>query len=119
MSLSMTSASDLVARLNRGETTSVELTQACLASIQMQDDQIGAFLSTQSDSALALAKAIDEKRKAGQPVGKLAGLPIAIKDNICTLGQRTTCASRVLETFVPPYDAHVVERLKAADAVIV
>ena len=113
------SAIELIGRLNRCEVTSVELTQQSLQAITVQDANIRAFLSTNADTALAQAKAIDEKRKAGQPVGKLAGLPIAIKDNMCTLGLKTTCASRILENFVPPYDAGVVEKLKAADAVLV
>jgi aspartyl-tRNA(Asn)/glutamyl-tRNA(Gln) amidotransferase subunit A len=95
------------------------LTQACLDSIAAQDSNIRAFLSTNGEAALGQAKAIDEKRKAGQPVGRLGGLPIAIKDNMCTLGVKTTCASRILENFVPPYDAGVVEKLKAADAVLI
>jgi aspartyl-tRNA(Asn)/glutamyl-tRNA(Gln) amidotransferase subunit A len=113
------STADLVIRLQRGETTSVELTKASLAAIQAQDKQIGAFLSVNADAALAQARAVDEKRQAGQSVGKLAGLPIAIKDNMCTRGVPTTCASRMLENFIPPYDAHVIERLKTADAVII
>ena len=113
------SATELVARLNRGEVTSVELTQLSLQAITAQDANIRAFLTTNADAALAQAELIDEKRKASQPVGKLAGVPIAIKDNMCTLGVKTTCASRILENFVPPYDAGVVEKLKAADAVLV
>ncbi len=113
------STTELVARLNRGEVTSVELTQQSLQAITAQDSNILAFLSMNADSALAQAKSIDEKRKAGQPVGKLAGLPIALKDNMCVTGVKTTCASRILEDFIPPYDAGVVERLKAADAVLV
>ena len=114
-----TSAVDLTTRLNRGETTSVDLTQACLQTINNQDATIRAFLLVNADKALAQAKAIDEKRKSGQPIGKLVGLPIALKDNMCVTGVKTTCASRILENFVSPYDAGVVEKLKAADAVIV
>src|SRR5262245_28937906 len=64
------------------------------------------------------AAAVDAKRKAGQPLGKLAGVPVAIKDVLCIKGVRTTCSSKILENFVPPYDAHVVERLVAEDAVL-
>ncbi len=113
------SATDLLALLNRGDVTSVELTEQSLQTIAVRDADIRAFLSTNADAAIAQAKAIDEKRKAGQPVGKLAGLPIAIKDNLCVIGTKTTCASRILENFIPPYDAGVIEKLKAADAVIV
>ncbi len=114
-----TSAIALIDRLNRGDVTSFELTDASLNAIASQDSNIRAFLSVNADAALAQAKAIDERRKAGQTVGKLAGLPIAVKDNMCTLGVKTTCASRILENFVPPYDASVVEKLRAADAVLV
>ena len=113
------SAIELAAQLNRRDVTSLELTEASLQAISSRDTNIRAFLSTSADAALAQAKAIDEKRKAGQPVGKLAGLPIALKDNLCVTGMKTTCASRILENFVAPYDAGVVEKLKAADAVIV
>jgi len=70
-------------------------------------------------AALARAEAIDRRRKAGQPLGRLAGLPVAIKDLLCTAGEPTTCASRILENFRPPYDATVISRLKAADAVLI
>ena len=119
MTVSSLSAVELIGQLNRGDVTSLELTEASLNSIAARDADIRAFLSTNAEAALAQAKAIDEKRKAGQPIGKLAGLPIAIKDNMCVIGTKTTCASRILENFVPPYDAGVIEKLKAADAVIV
>ena len=61
---------------------------------------------------------MDAKRKAGRPLGALAGVPVAVKDVLCTKGVPTTCGSKMLENFVPPYDAHVVERLRAADAVL-
>lgn len=110
---------DAIAQLNRGETSSVALTEACLQAISAHDPNIRAFLSINADAALAQAKAVDDKRKAGQPVGKLAGLPVAVKDNMCVTGTKTTCASRILENFVPPYDAGAIEKLKAADAVII
>ena len=119
MTVSSQSAVELIGQLNRGDVTSLELTEASLNSIAARDADIRAFLSTNAEAALAQAKAIDERRKAGQPIGKLAGLPIAIKDNMCVIGTKTTCASRILENFVPPYDAGVIEKLKAADAVIV
>jgi aspartyl-tRNA(Asn)/glutamyl-tRNA(Gln) amidotransferase subunit A len=110
---------DLTRRLARGELRSVELTTACLAAIDEYDGAVGAFLAVNRDAALARAEAIDRKRRAGQPVGRLAGLPVAIKDVLCTAGERTTCASLMLEGFVPPYDAHVIERLRAEDAVLI
>ncbi|HTN77985.1 MAG TPA: Asp-tRNA(Asn)/Glu-tRNA(Gln) amidotransferase subunit GatA, partial [Pirellulaceae bacterium] len=71
------------------------------------------------EAALAKAKSVDERRAAGQPVGLLGGLPVAIKDVICTQGEVTTCGSKMLEKFVPPYNATVVEKLQAADAVLI
>src|SRR5690348_13871959 len=97
-------ATELLASLNSGELTSVDITRACLSQIERHDTRIGAFLRVDVDSALAQAEAIDRRRKSGQPVGKLAGLPVAIKDNLCTAGEPTTCASRMLENFRPPYD---------------
>ena len=119
MSLTRETSSELLARLDRGEVGSVELTTAYLDAIGSRDGQIGAFLSIDRDGALAQSKKIDEARAGGQPLGKLAGLPVAVKDVLCTRGQLTTCASKMLESFVPPYDADVVRRLKAADAVLI
>ena len=78
-----------------------------------------AFLRVDPAAALARAEEIDRRRKAGKPLGRLAGLPVAVKDVLCTQGEPTTCASRMLENFRPPYDATVVARLKAADAVLI
>ena len=78
-----------------------------------------AFLRVDPEAALARAEEIDRRRAAGQPLGRLAGLPVAIKDVLCTQGEPTTCASRILENFRPPYDATVIARLKAADAVLI
>ena len=112
-------AASLLRLLNDGEATSVEITQAYLDQIKKHDDEVGAFLSVNSDAALEVAADVDRRRKAGEQLGKLAGLPVAIKDVLCTDGEKTTCGSKMLENFCPPYDATVVEKLKAADAVIV
>ncbi len=117
MSLVRQTATELLERLNRGEVTSVELTQAFLDQIERCDGQVKAFLRVDPPRALERAGEIDARRRAGKPLGRLAGLPVAIKDLLCTQGEVTTCGSRMLENFVPPYDATVIARLKAADAV--
>lgn len=119
MSITSATASELLAKMNAGEVSSEEITAACLAEIARRDESINAFLSLQGETALETAREVDRKRKAGEPLGKLAGIPIALKDNICATGATTTCASRMLEAFTPPYDAHIVERLRAADAVLI
>src|SRR5688572_10744865 len=119
MSLTDRSAAELLSALNAGKVSSVELTRAYLERIEKLDGKIKAFLLVDPDAALARAKEIDARRAAGQPVGKVGGLPVAIKDVICTQGVKTTCASRILENFVPPYDATVVTKLKEADAVLI
>lgn len=111
--------SDLVSQLARGELTSVALTERCLSAIAARDQQIGAFLHVDRDGALEQAARIDGRRSRGETLSPLAGLPIAIKDVICQQGQPTTCASRMLQGFVPPYDAHVISKLKAADSVLI
>jgi aspartyl-tRNA(Asn)/glutamyl-tRNA(Gln) amidotransferase subunit A len=119
MSIFSRTAADLLRDLAARKVSSVELTKAYLDQIAAHDGKIRAFLHVDPDRVLAQAKAIDERRGRGEAVGKLGGLPVAIKDVICTKGQRTTCGSKMLENFVPPYDATVVEKLKAADAVLI
>src|SRR5205085_11194040 len=92
---------------------------AYLDQIQKHDAKIKAFLLVDPNAALARAKEIDDRRAAGKAVGKLGGLPVAIKDVICMQGVKTTCASKILQNFIPPYDATVIKKLKAADAVLI
>lgn len=119
MAICSKTATEQLRSLSTGEVTSVELTQAYLDRISAHDQQIGAFLRTDGERALERAGEIDARRKTGKPMGPLAGLPIAIKDNLCETGQITTCASRILENFRAPYNATVVTRLRDADAVLI
>ena len=120
MSLTEKTATELVALQASGQATAAEITDAFLAAIKTRDPKVQAFLFPAETEAWARrqAAAIDAKRAAGKPLGKLAGVPVAVKDVLCTKGVRTTCSSKILEHFVPPYDAHTVERLVAEDAVL-
>jgi len=113
------SAVDLVTAVRQGDLTALRATEAFLERIERLDGQINAFLAVDREGALRTATAVDAKRKAGKPLGPLAGLPVAVKDALCTSDLPTTCASKMLAGFRPPYDAEVVARLRAADAVIV
>jgi len=113
------SAAELVAAVRGGDLTASECVTAFLDRIAAVDGQVNAFLAVDRDAALAQAGAIDARLRAGQPVGALAGLPVAVKDALCTIDLPTTCASRMLAGYRPPYDAFVVARLRGADAVIV
>ena len=106
-------------RVRRKDISAVDLTRASLARIAQVEPAIGAFLTLADTDALAAAEAIDRKIAAGQDPGPLAGVPVGIKDNICTAGVRTTAGSRILERFVPSYDATVTARLRRAGAVVV
>jgi aspartyl-tRNA(Asn)/glutamyl-tRNA(Gln) amidotransferase subunit A len=112
-------AHELLASLNKGDITAESLTQRYLDAIRRVDVNIKSFLSVDESAALEQARQIDAKRKRAEKLGPLAGIPVAVKDVICTRGQRTTAGSKILPNFVPPYDAHVVARLKAADAVLI
>ncbi len=110
------SLTELAAGLDGGEFTSVELTQSLLERIARLDGQLNAFITVTADEALAAAERADEARAAGTG-GVLNGLPIVHKDIFCTSGVKTTCGSRMLDNFVSPYDATVVEKLDAAGAI--
>ncbi|MCS7047044.1 MAG: Asp-tRNA(Asn)/Glu-tRNA(Gln) amidotransferase subunit GatA [Gemmataceae bacterium] len=112
------SVCQLLNHLAEGAITAEALTEACLNAIRRLDDRIQAFLWVDEDGALEQARTIDAKRRRGEPMGALAGLPVAVKDVLCTAGAPTTCGSRMLRNFVPPYDATVIQRLRQADAVL-
>ncbi|RWX50027.1 Amidase, partial [Candidatus Electrothrix marina] len=103
----------LVAR----EITSVALTESILHRIDQVEGKVKAYLSLHKDQAMAAAEEADKKLQAGQG-GMLCGLPLSIKDVLCTATMPTTCGSKILEGFVPPYDATVIEKLKTADSVL-
>jgi aspartyl-tRNA(Asn)/glutamyl-tRNA(Gln) amidotransferase subunit A len=105
-------------QLQRGEISARELTEQHLARIEAVDGTVHAFLEVTADRARADADRVDAARAAGETLPPLAGIPLAIKDNLCTQGIRTTCSSRMLETFVPPYESTVTERLWQAGAVL-
>jgi len=111
--------SEMQSGLKEGKFTSVELLEAVYKRIDEADKEIGAFLSLSKESALDSAKASDDRRAQGESLGKLDGIPVAIKDNICMKGVTATCGSKMLEDFYPPYDATVVKKLRKAGAVIV
>lgn len=100
------------------EITAVALTEDVLARIDEVEGDVKAYLTITRDEALAQAKAVDEKIAKGETISFLEGIPGAIKDNICTKGIKTTCASKILENFVPPYDATAMTKIKAQNPVI-
>ncbi|MEC4803842.1 MAG: Asp-tRNA(Asn)/Glu-tRNA(Gln) amidotransferase subunit GatA [Jaaginema sp. PMC 1079.18] len=115
----MTSIRELHKQLIRKERCAVELANEALERIQTLEPKLHSFLHVTADYALAQAQAVDAKIAAGEEIGLLAGIPIAIKDNMCTAGIPTTCGSKILENFVPPYESTVTQKLKDAGAVMV
>ncbi len=104
--------------LRKKEYSSVQLTQAYLEQIDKKDKTIGAYITVTADRAIESAKAFDEGRFSDSEISPLAGIPCGIKDNMCTKGIKTTCASKMLGGYIPPYSAHVVEKLEKSGAVI-
>ncbi len=117
MALHEMTLSELTAGLDAGEFSSVELTQALLDRIGAGDDKLNALITVTADQALAAAQKADDDRAAGKG-GPLAGLPIIHKDIFCTRGVRTSCGSKMLDNFISPYDATIVERIARAGAVM-
>ncbi|MEK6683652.1 MAG: amidase, partial [Nitrospirota bacterium] len=119
MDLSQLTIHELHEQLKNRKTTSRALTRLVLDRIQSVEPKIHAYMTVTPEAALAQAEAADQWLQSGRPVHPLTGIPIALKDNLCTKGIRTTCSSKILENFVPPYDATVVGRLKGAGAVLI
>jgi aspartyl-tRNA(Asn)/glutamyl-tRNA(Gln) amidotransferase subunit A len=111
-------ATELLNLLSQGAVSAEALTAQFLDAIRRREPYVKAFLHVDDTFALEQARAIDARRRQGGPLGPLAGLPVAIKDVLCVRGQPTTCGSKILRNFVPPYDAHVIERLRQSDAVL-
>ena len=112
-------ATSLLGMLDAGDVSAEQVVAAHLSRIAEHDGEVHAFLSVLDEQALDHARDIDRRRLAGEPVGPLAGVPVALKDVLCTRGVTTTCGSRMLADHRPPYDATVVTRLRDADAVLV
>lgn len=104
-------------QLTQKERTAVEITQDYLARLQALEPKLHSFLAVTADKALAQAKQVDAEIASGTPLGPLGGIPIALKDNLCTKGIETTCASKILKGFVPPYESTVTQRLADAGAI--
>ncbi len=116
--LTRMTAAEMAAAVAAGEVSATEITQAHLDRIAAVDSGVHAFLHTAPDLALAAARAVDDRRAAGQPLGPLAGVPVAVKDVFCTSDMPTTAGSRILAGWQPPYESTVTRRLRAAGAVI-
>jgi aspartyl-tRNA(Asn)/glutamyl-tRNA(Gln) amidotransferase subunit A len=113
------SAAELAAAVTAGDVSAAEVAQAHLDRIAAVDGDVRAFLHVAADDALAQAREVDRKRAAGEPLGALAGVPVAVKDLFATAGMPTTCGSKILEGWIPPYESTVTQRLRRAGAVLI
>lgn len=118
MALYEKSASELSEMLGKKEISAKELTESVFERIEAVEEKVCAYITLDKENALEQAAEADKKRAAGEELSPLAGIPIGIKDNISTKGLKTTCASRMLENYEPPFDASVMTKLRAADAVV-
>ncbi len=118
MALYEKTAAELSELLAKKEISAVELAKDVFARTSAVEDKVQGYVTLAEESALQQAEAVDKKRAAGEELSALAGIPVAIKDNICTKGTLTTCASKMLYNFKPPYNATVMEKLAAHDMVV-
>lgn len=118
MELHKLKAHEIKELINNKEVKVEEVTKDFLNRVENTDEKLGAFLYVAKEEAISKAKELDEKLNNGEELGALGGIPIAIKDNISVKGMQNTCASRILEGYKAPYDAHVVENLKRQDAIV-
>ncbi|GAA1252680.1 Asp-tRNA(Asn)/Glu-tRNA(Gln) amidotransferase subunit GatA [Streptomyces javensis] len=116
--LTRLTAAEIAARIASGAVTAVEVTEAHLARIEAVDEKVHAFLYVDREGALAQARAVDAKRERGEELGPLAGVPLALKDIFTTKGIPTTVGSKILDGWIPPYDATVTQRLRDADVIV-
>jgi len=113
------SAQEVLQLQSRGDATAVEIATSAIDRIEATQESINAFTHVDREIVLSAAEAVDQKRRKGEPLGPLAGVPVAVKDVLCTRDMPTTCSSNMLRNFRPPYDASVVEKLRESDAIIV
>ncbi|HMA17112.1 MAG TPA: amidase, partial [Thermoanaerobaculia bacterium] len=118
MELTRLTLSELRDRIAKGDVSPVETTRAYLGRIEALEPRIQAFTTVTAEAALLRAREIEAEVAAGRVPGPLAGVPVALKDVLCTRGVPTTCSSRILKGFVPPYDATVTARLREAGAIL-
>jgi len=119
MDLLAMSAVELGTAVREGRATAVEAMEAVLGRIEEREDELHCYITVDREGALQRAEAAQRRIQSGELTGPLAGVPMAVKDNLCTEGMRTTCASKILENFVPPYTAEAVEDLERAGAVLI
>ena len=119
MSAHIKGARAIAGDIAAGRVSAVDVCREALNHIERVNPSLNAFNLISSDRALERAANVDRLRASGVPLGPLAGVPIAVKDNLCVRGMRTTASSRILDTFVPPYDATTIVKLEEAGAVIV
>src|SRR5678816_3628913 len=117
--MTLTTAREIREAIVTGKASAVEFARAALARIEHTNPTLNAFNHLVAERAIAQATRIDQQRAAGATLGPLAGVPVALKDNLCVKGVRTTASSKILDTFHPPYSATVVDKLESAGAVIV
>lgn len=118
MNLYELSATELSQKLSSGDCSAVEAAESVFKRIDDVEGKVEAYITLNKDEALKKAKEVDEKRAKGEKLSPLAGIPVGIKDNICTKDMLTTCASKMLYNFVPPYNAFVMDKLAADDIVV-
>ena len=118
MSLYKMTLHELRDKMKSKEVSSYEVTKSYLDRIEKLDEKVGSYITVCSDKALSKAKEVDQKRLSGENLSELAGIPVGIKDNICTRNINTTCASKMLHNFIPPYNATVMNKLEAEDIVM-
>ena len=112
-------AVELAGQIKSGKTTAVEAMEAVIANIDSKEEELNCYVTFDREAALSAAKEAQKKIEAGELTGPLAGVPIAIKDNMCTEGVLTTCSSKILGNFIPQFSSEAVKRIEEAGAVVI